>query len=108
MATTRDEQAPVSWEEVLLAINPYQGLDTIRIRELVNVIQETGQDDQPLDPEVEEYFKMLIASSVCQEINAMIDDVLISRERSGGRFRHRGRGVRNMIVHGGRRPIRPF
>jgi hypothetical protein len=108
MATTRDEQAPVSWEEVLLAINPYQGLDNIRIRELVNVIQETYQDDHPLDPEVEEYFKMLIASSVCQGVSAMIGDLLTPRGRNQVSGRPRGRSVRNMIVHGGRQQVRLF
>ena len=98
----------MSLEEALRAANPHQGLDTIKIRELINVIQETGQDDQPLDPEVEAYFKILIASSVCQEVNAMIGDLLIPRERSRIRFRHRGRGKRNMAVHSGRRTVRPF
>ena len=108
MATTRDEQAPVSWEEVLLAINPHQGLDNFRIRELVNAIQETHQADQTLDPQVEEYFKLLIASSIYQEINAMIGDLLIPRERDQAGIRPRGRHARNAIIHGGRRPVRPF
>ena len=108
MATTRDEHAPVSWEEVLLAINPHPGMDNLRIRGLVNAIQETDQNDQTLDPEVEEYFKLLIASSIYQEINAMIGDLLVPRERDQAGIRPHGRRVRNMIVHGGRRPVRPF
>ena len=108
MATTRDEQAPVSWKEVLLAINPYQGLDNIRIRELVNAIQETHQDDHPLDPEVAEYFNLLIASSVYREVSAMIGDFLTPRERNQVSVRPRGGSVRKMTVHGGRRPVRPF
>ena len=108
MATTRDEQAPVSWEEVLLAINPHPGMNNFRIRELVNAIQETHQDEQTLDPEVEEYFRLLIASSIYQQINAMIGDLLIPRERDQAGIRPRRRHMRNMIVHGGRRPVRAF
>lgn len=108
MATTRDEQAPVSWEEALLAINPHPGLDNLRIRELVNAIQGTDQDDPALDPRVEEYFKLLIASSIYREINAMIGDLLTPRERDQAGIRPRGRHARNMVAHRGRRPIRPF
>ena len=108
MATTRDKQAPVSWEEMLLAINPNQASDNFSIRELVDAIQETHQDNQTLDPQVEEYLKLLIAASMYQEISAMIGNLFIAREHRRSGIRSRRRHARNTIAYGERRPIRPF
>ena len=108
MATTRDEQAPLSWEQILLAINPQQGLHKARLRGLVNAIQKAHQEGQPLDPEVEGYAKALMASIIYEQVNAMIGDLMVPRDRNQARIRRRGRSVRNRAVHGGRQPVRLF
>ena len=108
MATTRDEQTPLSWAEVLLAINPQQGLHNARLRGLVNAIQKTHQDGQPLGPEVEGYARALLASAIREQINAMIGDQLVPRNRNQARIRPSGRSVRNRTAHGGCRSVRLF
>lgn len=103
MVTTRDERIPMTLDQVLLAINPQQGLNKNRIRNVAEAINEARRDGESDIEEIEEVVKMLIASSVHAEVNNIIGSFFVpsGRSRLGLRVR-----ARNTMSHGRRPPAR--
>ena len=104
--TTRNEHSPVSWEEVLLAIFPQEGLDSESIRSIVRVIGEARDNGQASDEQVEEVLKLLIASSARHEVNTMLSNFFTPSVRRLTDRHTEINSIRDMVVHRGRRPVR--
>ena len=105
MVTTKDERTSWSLDNVLLAINPRHGLNTLKIRDVVGAISEARRDSEPNTEEIEEIVKMMIASSVNAEVNNIIGNFFVPNHRRRQRV-HLKR--RNAMAHGVRRLTRAF
>ena len=91
MATTRDERNPVSWEDLLAAINPPKATPEELYEIALDEITTAWREGHLTDEEADGLIKELIAARVRYEMRGMIDDAFSTDvgRRSGNSPWHR-------------------
>lgn len=96
MTTTRNEPPPISWDDLLAAISPRQGLAGADLQRAVTAITAAHQEGQITAAEAAEIIKVLIGIRMSAQVNTMVNDFFTpdAHGRLGGHLGSRGFGPR--------------
>lgn len=86
MTTTRNEDVPVSWDDLVAAVRPRRGLAGDDLRRAVAAVAAAQQEGQITAAEAAEIIKALLAIAMSGQVNAMVNDFFTpdARGRFGG------------------------
>lgn len=74
MATIRNEQLPVSWDDLLAAISPRRGISNADLQRAVTAITAAQQEGQITAEEAAELIKVLLAAMLSGRVNTMVNE----------------------------------
>ncbi len=91
MATTRDERSPVSWEDLLAAINPPKATPEELYERALDSIVVDWQEGHLTEEEADDLIKELMAARIRYEMRGMIKDAFSPQVgRRSGKAPRRG------------------
>ena len=80
MATTKDEGQPVSWGDLLAAVNPPPEPQEVSVWQAIDEVTTAWQDGHITREEATTLIRMLMAANVDHEMQGMIADAFSSNE----------------------------
>ena len=88
MTTATSKLPPISWDDLLSAISPQQGLANADLRRAITAVATAQQEGRITDKDAAELIKMLAAVAVNRQVNAMVADFFTpdAQGRLGTRF----------------------
>ena len=88
MTTATSKLPPISWDDLLSAISPQQGLANADLRRAITAVVTAQQEGRITDKDAAELIKMLAAVAVNRQVNAMVNDFFTpdAQGRLGIRF----------------------
>lgn len=81
MATTRDERQPVTWEDLLAAINPSEESQEENVWRAIDEVTAAWQDGYITHEEATALIRLLMSANVEYEMGRIIGDAFSSNER---------------------------